>query len=184
MSALNSILILIAALLAVFWEAAFNGIRHVLGAQLDLLPGLIVYAGLRAGLPTVALTALLGGMMLDSLSANPLGVSVLPLFVVGIAVYSQRELILRDQLFAQMILGLAASAIVPLLTILLLLTKSGTPLLGWASVWQWIVMSVGGAVATPVWFYIFGLFDRAFSYRRASESSSFRPDREIRRGRK
>ena len=77
MSALNSILILIAALLAVFWEAAFNGIRHVLGAQLDLLPGLIVYAGLRAGLPTVALTALLGGMMLDSLSANPLGVSVL-----------------------------------------------------------------------------------------------------------
>src|SRR5215471_3286380 len=115
MSALNSILILIATLLAVFWAAAFNGIRHVLGTQIDLLPGLMVYAGLRANLPTVALTATLGGMFLDSLSANPLGVSVLPLFIVGVAVYSQRELILRDQLFAQMVLGLAASALVPVL---------------------------------------------------------------------
>ncbi len=183
MNAFNSILILIAALLAVFWEAAFNGIRHVLGAQLDLLPGLIVYASLRANLPTVALTAVLGGALADSLSANPLGVTVFPLFVVGVAIYSQRELILRDQLFAQLVLGFAASAVAPALTILLLLTKSGTPLLGWGSVWQWIVMSVGGAVATPVWFYLFGLFDRTFNYRSASEPT-FRPDREIRRGRR
>jgi hypothetical protein len=92
-------------------------------------------------------------------------------------------LILRDQLFAQFVLGLAASAIVPVLTVLLMLTKGQVPMLGWGSIWQWIVMSLGGAIATPIWFQLFGLFDRSLNYRRATETS-FRPDREIRRGRK
>ncbi|MGN6553426.1 MAG: hypothetical protein ACTHLW_06865 [Verrucomicrobiota bacterium] len=183
MTALNSILILIAAYLAVFWASAFNGLRDLLGAQIDLLPGLVVYASLSAGLMTMSLTALLGGLFYDSLSANPIGVSVLPLFVIGLIIYSQRELILRDQLFAQFVLGLAASALVPAFTVLLILTKGEPPLLGWGSVWQWIVLSVGGAAATPLWFQLLGLFDRTLNYRRAIESS-FRPDREIRRGRK
>jgi hypothetical protein len=97
-------------------------------------------------------------------------------------IYSQRELILREQLFAQCVLGLMASAVVPVLTLLLLLTKGQTPQLGWGSLWQWVVMTLGGAVATPVLFQLFGLFDRTFNYRRATETS-FRPDREIRRGR-
>ena len=105
------------------------------------------------------------------------------LLAVGLALYSQRDFILRDQLFAQFVLGLSASALVPVLTVLLILSKGQPPLLGWGSLWQWIVMSLGGAVATPVWFQMFGLFDRAFNYRRAVETS-FRPDREIRRRRK
>jgi rod shape-determining protein MreD len=182
MTALNSILVLAAAFLAVFAEAAFNGIRHLLGAQIDLLPALVVYASLSAGMTTITLTAVAGGIFFDALSANPLGVSVLPLFIVGFIIFSQRELILREQLFAQCVLGLAASAAVPLLTLLLLLTKGQLPLLGWGSLWQWIVMSLGGAVATPVLFRLFGLCDRALNYRTAFETS-FRPDREIRRGR-
>ena len=45
----------------------------------------------------------LGGLWFDSLSANPLGVSVLPLFLVGLAIHLNRELILRDQAFAQVV---------------------------------------------------------------------------------
>ncbi len=183
MTALNSILVLIAAFLAVFWEAAFHGIHAVLGAQIHLLPALVVYASLSTGLVTTSLTAVLGGLFFDSLSANPLGVSVLPLCLVGIIIYSQRELILRDQIFAQFVLGLAASALVPVLTLLLILTKGEPPMLGWGSIWQWIVVSVGGGVATPILFQVLGLFDRNLNYRRATETS-FRPDREIRRGRK
>jgi rod shape-determining protein MreD len=183
MSTLNSILILLTVFLAAFGEAAFGGIRYLLGAQIDLLPALVVYASLSAGLPTLTLTAMLGGLFFDALSANPLGVSVLPLFVPGFLIYSQRELILRDQLFAQFILGLSASAVAPLLTILLLLTGGHTPTLGWFSIWQWVVMSVGGGVMTPLLFHLFGFFDRTFNYRRTTETS-FRPDREIRRGRK
>src|SRR6185369_15134808 len=92
MTRLNSILVLLAAFLAVFWEAAFQGIRYLLGAQIDLLPALVVYASLRTGLITMSLVAVLGGLFFDSLSANPLGVTVLPLFVSGLAIFSQREL--------------------------------------------------------------------------------------------
>jgi rod shape-determining protein MreD len=182
MTALNSILILLAAFLAVFGEASFNGLRHLLGAQIDLLPALVVYASLSANLLTLTLLCVLGGLFFDSLSANHLGVTVLPLYIVGILIYSQRGLILRHQLFAQVVLGLAASATVPVMTVLLMLTLGQSPLLGWGSLWQWIVMSVGGAAATPALFRIFALVDRALSYRRTSETS-FRPDREIRRGR-
>jgi hypothetical protein len=38
-------------------------------------------------LPTVALLAVLGGMWFDTLSANPLGVSILPLAVIGFPIY-------------------------------------------------------------------------------------------------
>src|SRR5712671_1676148 len=113
MTWLNSLLVLVAAFLAVFWEAAFNGFRHFLGAQIDLLPALIVYSSLCAGMITVALVAFLGGLWFDSLSANPLGVSVLPLFIIGLAIYSTRDLILRDQTFAHLVLGLGASAAAP-----------------------------------------------------------------------
>jgi rod shape-determining protein MreD len=183
MTALNSILILLTAFLAVFGEAAFTGLRHLLGAQIDLLPALVVYASLSANFATLTLLCVLGGLFFDSLSANPLGVTVLPLFITGFLIYSQRGLILRHQLFAQVVLGLAASAVVPLMTVLLLLTLGQSPLLGWGSLWQWIVISLGGAVATPALFQLFALVDRVLSYRRAGESS-FRPDREIRRGRK
>ena len=182
MNALNSILVLAAIVLAVFWEAAFHGIRNLFGAQVDLLPALIVFASLSTGLTVLSLAALLGGLLFDTLSANPLGVSVLPLYLVGLAIYSQRDLILRDQLLAQFVLGLAASALVPVLTLLLLLTLGHTPLLGWGSLWQWLVMSVGGGIATPVVFQLFDLLDRALNYRRWTEPS-FRQDREIRRGR-
>lgn len=183
MTALNSILLLTATFLAVFWEAAFSGLRHLLGAQVDLLPALVVYAALETGLTTMTLVAVLGGLWFDTLSANPLGVSILPLFVVGLAIHSRRELILRDQPFAQFVLGLCASATVPVLTLLSLLSLARAPLLGWSSLWQWTVMSLGGAVATPVFFQLFGWLDRALNYSRATQTS-FRADREIRRGRR
>jgi len=182
MSRLDTFFVLAAGFMAVFWEAAFNGLRRVLGAQVDLLPSLMVYAALFTGVTAVALLAVLGGLAFDSLSYNPLGISVLPLFAIGLTIHVCRELILRDQTFAQLVLGLAASAAAPLLVLLLLLSKGRAPLLGWGSLWQWIVMSVGGAIATPIWFEAFGWLNRTFVQGRIGESS-FRSDREIRRGR-
>lgn len=182
MNALNSILILVAAFLAVFCESAFSGTRHLLGAQIDLLPALVVYASLRAGLATMSLVAVLGGLFFDSLSENPFGVSVLPLFVAGLVICWQSELILRDQIYAQFVIGLIASAGVPAMTVLILLSGSHPPLLGWGAIWKWIVMAVGGGAATPVVFKFLEFCERSLTYRRAYEST-FRQDREIRRGR-
>jgi cell shape-determining protein MreD len=182
MNWLNTILVLGTAFLAVFWEAAFGGVRHLFGAQIDLLPPLMVYASLCTGITTVTLLALAGGLWFDSLSANPLGVTVLPLFAVGLAIHLKRELILRDQTFAQLVLGLGASAAVPVLTLLLLLTLGRAPLLGWGTLWQFFVLCVGGAAATPICFELFGWLQSTLVHRGATETS-FRPDREIRRGR-
>jgi hypothetical protein len=179
---LHTVFVLVTAFLAVFWETAFSGLRHLIGAQIDLLPAVMVYAGLCGGITTVTLAAVLGGLWFDSLSANPLGVSVLPLFVIGLAIHLKRDLILRDQTVAQVVLGFAASAVVPLLTLLLLLTTRHTPLLGWGTLWQFIVMSVGGAIATPICFELFSWLDRTLVHQRAAQTS-FRSDREIRRGR-
>src|SRR5216110_373529 len=110
MTAIHPILILLVVYLVVFAEASFGGVRHLLGAQIDLLPALMVYTSLTTGLITIMLVAICGGLFFDSLSANPLGVSVLPLLLIGAAIYSQRALILREQTFAQIVLGLSASA--------------------------------------------------------------------------
>jgi cell shape-determining protein MreD len=182
MNWLTTLFLLVAIVLAVFWEAAFQGIRNVLGAQVDLLPSLMVYAALCGSISSVCLAAGFGGLLFDSLSANPLGISILPLFAVGFVIHLWRELILRDQAFAQTILGFAASVAVPIIELLLLLTIGRSPQLGWGTLWQLVVMALGGAVATPICFLVFELLQKALLHAPVLETS-FRPDREIRRGR-
>jgi hypothetical protein len=183
MKALNSILVLVAAFLTVFAEAVISGPRHLLGAQIDLLPALVIYAALNTNIVVVSLLAIFGGLWFDSLSADPLGLMILPLFIVGFPIFLQRDLILRELPFAQVVLGGIASALVPFLAVLLLLSAGQKPLLGWGSLWQWIVMTAGGAVATPVFFAVFEWCDDALGYKPRTESS-FRPDREILRDRR
>ncbi len=182
MSIFNTILVLIAAFLTVFAETVFTAPREWLGVQIDLLPALMVFAALNSSIVGVSLLAVLGGLWFDSLSANPLGVTILPLMVVGFPIYLRRDLILRDASFAQLVLGAAASALVPMLTLLLLLNGGKQPLIGWGSLWQWLVMTAGGAVATPVLFSFFAWCDQMLGYKPRAEVS-FRPDREIRRDR-
>jgi len=182
MTVLPTILILHTALLAVFGQSAFKGLRHLVGAQVDLLPALVVYTAL-SGNPAVMLTlAVTGGLLFDTLSANPLGTSVLPLLGVGFLIQLRRDLLLREQVYAQFVLGLLASAVAPAVSVMILLTLGKSPLLGWGSLWQWTVMTLGGGVATPLFFLLFDRLNHALGYQPMVESS-FRADREIRRGR-
>ncbi len=92
-------------------------------------------------------------------------------------------MILRDLPFAQLVLGAAASAAMPLVTILMLLSGSQEPLIGWGSLWQLIVMTAGGAAATPLIFALMNWCNHALGYQVRTETS-FRLDREIQRSRK
>lgn len=82
----EALFLVVTAWLAVFAQSWFGGIRVLTGAQVDVLPSLMVYAGLTGGMWSVGLLSFFAGTLLDSLSLNPLGVSVFPLFVVGWAV--------------------------------------------------------------------------------------------------
>lgn len=183
MNPTQTLLILACAFLTVFGESVVSAPRHLLGAQIDLLPALMVFTALTSSAWMVMLLAVLGGLGFDSLSGNPLGVSIAPLAVVGFLIHLRQDLILRNLPFAQFILGAAASAATPALVLLLLLNGGKQPLLGWGSLWQWLVMTAGGAAATPVVFAFFAWTDRTLGYPPATEPG-FRPDREIRRGRK
>jgi rod shape-determining protein MreD len=182
MSAINTIILFAVTYLAVFLAGYLSGFRDLLGAQFDLLPVLMVYCGLSANLPIVTAEAILGGCLFDSLSANPMGVTLVPLFMIGFVIQRRRELILRDQPYAQFILGAAASVMVPLLSLLLLLAGGHEPIIGWGSVWQLTVLALTGGCMTPVCFWFFDRLQRMLSYKTVSETS-FRPDREIKRGR-
>ena len=178
----NPIALLIVAYLAVFFQATLNELRPFVGAQVDLLPSLMVYAALSGGLVPLTLLAVGGGLWMDSVSANPLGSTTLPLFVVGLVIQRNREYILRDQAYAQLMVGFSASVAVPLLTVLLLLNTEAHPLLGWFSLWQWLVVATVGACATPLWFQFFDWIGGRLNYRTLPEGG-YRADREIKRGR-
>lgn len=183
MNALPSIFILATAYLVVFVEATFSGVRHLIGVQLDLLPSLMVYASLSRGLPTITSLAVCGGLWFDSISSNPLGVSILPLFVTGLVIQRYKGLILRSETFAQRLLGFFASIAVPVLTLIIVLNTDRKPLLGWFLIWQLLLLGVAGAIFTPFWFTIFDRVSNALSYR-PHQQTTFRPDRQIKRGRK
>ena len=99
------------AFVAVFLEAACGSSAPLLGAQIDLLPALMVYTALTNGIVTIVLLAVCGGLWFDSLSLNPLGASVLPLLVIGVAIYRSRELLMREHAFAQVVLGVSAGGV-------------------------------------------------------------------------
>lgn len=179
MNPFNTFLILLTAFVGVFLQSAFG---RVLGVQLDLLPALMVYAALTAGIPTVAALALCGGLWFDSLSANPLGISVLPLVGIGYVISLRNELILRDQKFAQFVIGLVASFAAPTLSLLMMLTAGKNALIGWGTLWQLAFMTLVGGILTPLLFKFFGAVTRLFNYDEIV-TPTFRSDREIRRGR-
>ncbi len=182
MNLAHLLFLLTAAFLAVFAQAAFPVGRMLLGAQIDLLPPLVVYTALSSTLSGVCLVSVWGGLLFDSLSANPLGTSLAPLLLTGVAIYINRELILKDQVFAQAVLGTCAGAAFALISLLILLHLGNRPALGWGTLWQIAVTATGGGVLTPITYRFFGWLHHHLAHGQVTQTS-FRPDREIRRGR-
>ncbi len=182
MSWTHTLLVVAAAFFAVFLQAAFPVTRWALGAQVDLLPPLIVYTALSGGLFPVSLAAVWGGLFFDALSANPLGTTILPLLAAGILVHAFRDLILRTQVFAQVVIGTAAGFFVPLGSLFILFHSGQQPMFGWGTLWQLVVMGAGGGALTPLVFRFFEWINRHFTHAPLAVTS-FRSDREIRRGR-
>ena len=182
MKMLNTIFVLLAAFLAVYCESSIDLFRNLFGVQIDLLPAIMVYTSLTLGLVSVSVLAIVGGLLFDSLSASTLGISVVPLLLIGVGIQRFHGLLLRDQLYAQFAFGVAASLLTPLLSLLILLSGDSNPRVGWGTIWQLIVMGLGGGLLTPVCFWMLDSLSRALNYRPVSQTS-FRPDRQIKRGR-
>jgi hypothetical protein len=93
-----------------------------------------------------------------------------------------RHLILRDQTYAQFVLGFSASGFAPVATLMILFSCGAQPLIGLGFAWQWFVMTLIGGLLVPLYFRLFDKVYRTLGYERVVESS-FRQDRQIARGR-
>lgn len=174
--------VIVLAVAFVFFEAAITWPRQLLGAQVDLLPALMVFTAVRLGPGSILALALIGGLSMDALSLNPLGASPLPLCIVGMLIHLKHDQILHEKGAAQVALGMAASLVVPLTTLLMILTAGESPLVGTGFLWDLVVLTAGGGVAAPLIFKLMNALENALIYQALSQPS-FRPDREIRRGR-
>lgn len=189
----------------VFLETRLGWVRHMVGAQPDLLAPVVVYAALYTGLSTTAATVILGGLAQDAVSSAPLGLSILPLGLVGVLLHWRRDVLLRDSAWAQASLGAAAPPLVSVLSLVFLFVfwplvsspggdsaphffemraagHSVLPRVGWGWVWQLGVLAAFGSVATPIVFRLFRWVEDTFHYRPAPRAG-YRADREIQRGR-
>lgn len=175
-------LVLVAAFVTVLVQSAFDLTRWLCGAQLNLLPALMVYTALTCELPVLVLVALVGGSLFDAVSANPLGTMTVALFLPAWVIYLQRGLILRELPFARLMLGLAATGVTPVIAVLILLSAREEPVLGWYSLGQWVILTALGGLLTPLLMTALDATRNALSYQRVA-ANSFRADREIRRGR-
>jgi hypothetical protein len=170
------------AWLAIFAQTQFVVLTRLLGAPLGFVPAIVVYAALTKRLAVVTALAIFVALGADSLSSGRFGVSLVPVFAVGFFIHARQHLILRDQLYAQFWLGVGAGLFVPLVTLLLLTFGPVPPIHGWATLWQLAVGATFNGLMCPVCFRLFDGLRHAFEYQPVAESS-FRPDRQIKRGR-
>ena len=167
----------------VFAQGRITTLRDLTGAQVDFLPGLMVYAAMAFRTEIVLGCALFFGLFYDSLSANVFGTTFTTLAVIGLIAARFRELLLSDQFITHWVLGLLASALAPLISLLLLNLCGAEPLIGVGSLWQWLIMIAAGGLATPLWFRFFNRLDDASRFKEMPEAV-FRPDRQIARGKR
>jgi rod shape-determining protein MreD len=178
----NTIALCLAAYLVVFLETHWQGGNRLFLTKIDLLPSLLVCGGIISTLGGVTIASIFAGLAYDSFSVNPLGISVLPLFVCAAILHRNREYILQAEYFAQFVLGTLASLAVPVTTALMLLGMGQQPIIGWESSFSLVLAALIGGACTPVWFFLFQKWNDALHYPLMSESS-FNPDRQIDRGR-
>jgi len=80
MKAFLTLTILLVALITTYAASVFSLPSQVLGTQLDPLPPLMLVVALRAPITTIAILAIFASLAQSTLSSNPLGLSLLPLY--------------------------------------------------------------------------------------------------------
>lgn len=183
MNWLSPTLLYLVAWAGLFAQTQFAPVRSWLGLVPGVLPTLLVYAAFTHPLGTSSTFAVITGLWLDSLSGNPLGVSVGPCFLVTFVLNTRQHLLLREQWYARFWLGLAAGVAIPLATLALLLFGGRPPYLGPGLAWMIGLQGLLNGILCPVAFRWFDTLRSGFEYQPVAPAG-FRPDREIKRGRR
>ena len=176
------LLLLIVAYVLTFIQSYWHWPRLLLGFQPDLTPAFLVFVGMTMGAGYVSSMALATGLWLDSLSANPFGISVLPLFFVGWVVFCVREKIMTREFMAQIYLGIIAGLIVFLFQLILLRIFSVNPMIGWEMVFWSLLNAFFCGLFVPLLTLSHKAFGRWFSHPSYEPNKWLDNNRQIVRG--
>lgn len=182
MSWIPLISLFVAAWLATYAQTQFPVVRLALGIPFSILPALAAYAAMNHSILITTIFTVLTALGMDSLSANRFGVSVLPLFLFGFIAHIRRHVLLQDQRYTQFWLGFTGGILVPLGTLALLFLGQREPISGPATLLQLVLLGLLNGLVCPALFWFFDRIHQAFDYQ-PLPVPSFRPDREIKRGR-
>ncbi|MCX6907554.1 MAG: hypothetical protein NTY01_05870 [Verrucomicrobia bacterium] len=116
-----------AVVLTMALQCALAGVVHLAGAKLDLMPAMVVFAGLFTAWNRALFVAVACGLLFDALSFQALGLSVAPLAAAAAVINHFQRVLYRDNVVLQLALGAATSLAVSLWT-WLLLQFGATPL--------------------------------------------------------
>lgn len=166
----------------IFLQSHWQMPRLWLGFQPDLTPALMVFVGLTMGAGYVSSIALMSGLWLDSLSANPFGMSILPLFLVGWIVFCFRKKIMAVEFMAQIYLGILGGLIVFLLQLTLLILLSFNPLIGWEMIFLAMLNAFFCGLAVPFFYLLHKWFKSLFSHSSHEPNKWRNNNRQIVRG--
>jgi len=152
------------AMVMTYLQSRWSVMEGMWRAQVDVLPVFAAYAALHGGLGAIIGVAMIGGAWLDVLSANPLGTSLLSLFLTALIIHRVHEVLLKGQLAAQFFVSLTAGGLGPVITYVVLWGMSMQPLAGWGTLWQIVVNAIICGVAGPFIFLILNQMDSWVSY--------------------
>ncbi len=156
--------LILMAMVVTYVQSHWSVMEGMWRAQINLLPVFAAYAALHGGLAPIIGVALIAGCWLDVLSANPLGTSLISLFLMALILHRVHEVLLRGQLAAQFFVSLAAGALGPIISCFLLWATSMQPLVGWGTLWHIVVNAIICGVAGPFIFLILNQMDSWVSY--------------------
>ena len=185
MNRFSYIVVLCIIFIGIFLATVINTPREWLGAQFEITPLIVAYVALRGSAGEAAFAAAFGGLFLDSLSMNPLGISILPLFLIAVVLQSSKEIMVVNSTYTQFIVGLCAGAASPVLTMFMMLLVDGPePMLGWVTLWHLTRLSLPCGLLSPILFKTMDRLDGMLtypSYPQISESM-VSGNRQIKRG--
>ena len=181
MSRVTFLLVLLSALGLALVQGRGLLREAVFGTRIDLLPVFVTYVALRGNVYQALGFAALAGVFVDSLSASPLGLSLIAYSMLGAVLSEVRNLVLRNETVAQIVLGAGVAVVSPILGLAVLWGTGFHPVVGWGTVFQIGVMGVAGGVLAPAFFQVFDWLEVELTF--AEEPySRFRSDVEIKRG--
>ncbi|MSU36944.1 MAG: hypothetical protein EXS36_17975 [Pedosphaera sp.] len=172
----------VAAWLATYAQTQFPMVRLAFGIPFCILPALAAYVAMNHSILITTVFTVVTALGVDSLSANRFGVSVVPFFLFGFIAHISRHVLLQDQRYTQFWLGFTGGILVPLGTLAMLFLGQREPMFGSVTIRQLLLLGLLNGLVCPAFFWLFDRIQQGFDYQPLAVPS-FRPDREIKRGR-